>query len=1022
MYKLNSIFSFAGALVLFICSANYNILMAQAVSNAEQRLESAKNAYHSDNAVLANRKFESFINDYCPIDEYSEYCFDAKLYRSRIARVKNNLDDAEEMLADLERFVDNKLNGDVSKLTLVFAQNVFLAYQWSNLSLSEKWTQKILDILDKQDALSVLSKAWAYTAIGHHESMAGNYREAISSYQKGIECTESINNIEITGDLLIVIHNNLGIPYRRLGEPLKAKGHYQKSLDVIREVHGEKHIEVATAYNNIGTVYYSLQDIGQAAEYFARAAGIIESILGPHHDRIGASLNNAGVSYYTLGDYERAAHFLERAQRVKEENLGMGHLETAIGYSNLASLHIQNEDYSAAEDNYLRSISVRKNIYGDSHPQLVKPKLWLGRLYAYHLGRPDEAHRNYEKALEIGMERLGETHPDVAEAYFLMGESYYNQQDYNEARKFFRRSAELLYGEYQLNETPDLDRPVTDPVKLIRVLNYKANLLKETSGGFDKQNYLTALHTLDWAADLVDLMQVSFKNEASKLRLIDQNYAIYTDAVEILATLYEESGREEYKERIFEYLEKSRSRISLELIQQVSARTYSGVSREVIDEETGINTQITRLQQKLYEEQEKGLEINKDLIVAYQDSVFRKKRELEKFTRNLEESYPDYYALKYDQSVLSLQEAKNLLEDDESIISYMFGKEKLLAFVITASEANVVELGPAGEVNTALGTVREGVLNGNTRDYIQSAHSLFENLFEPVQPFLSGNKVLIMADQKLHYLPFEMLLSEKPDHEEFHKMPYLLRKYSFSYIPSVTIFNSMDNRKPKNPRNLLAIAPFSSEIIRPDDEGLNVQYASSIGPLFLTKYETQTITGLFQESRTWGEYFRPQKTELLMGSDATVKQFGEVNLSDFNFIHFATHAFIDEDNPERSGIMLYPDGEESGIAFVGDIYNMEFNADLIVLGACDTGLGTTAKGEGLIGFTRAFIYAGASNLAVSMWKANDQPTAYLMIDFYGYIRDGYSYSEAMRMAKLNIINRPHFAHPVNWAAFTLTGR
>lgn len=1022
MFKSYSVNTLVGTCVLIFCTTNFDVLLAQATSGAAERLEAAKKAYHADEPEMVNRKFQSLIDDFCSVEEYSELCFEAKLYRSRIGRTKNNLDDAEKMLADLESFVDVRLNGDVNKLTLVFAHRVFLAYQRSSLSESEKWARKVREMLEAHDTLSAFSQAWAYSAIGHHESMAGNYRDAISSYYKGIECAETINNIEKTGDLLIAIHNNLGIPYRRLGEPLKAKEHYQKSLDVIREVHGEKHLEIATAYNNIGTVYYTLQDIGQAAEYFARAAGIIESILGPHHNRLGASLNNAGVSYYTLGDYENAAHFLERAQRVKEENLGMDHLETAIGYSNLASLHIQNEDFSAAEGNYVRSISVRKNIYGDSHPQLIEPKLRLGMLYAYHLDRPEDAQRNYEKALVIGIERLGETHPDVAEAYFLLGENYYNQQYYKEARKFFRRSIELLYGEYQLNETPDFDRPVTDPVKLIRVLNYKANLIKAKTGGFDKQTYLTALHTLDWAADLVDLMQASFKNEASKLRLIDQNYAIYTSAVEILATLYEESGRVEYKERIFEYLEKSRSRISLELIQHVSARSYSGVPREVIDEETEINKQITRLQQQLYEEQEKGLEVNNDLIMAYQDSIFRKKRELEKFTRNLEESYPDYYALKYDQSVLSLQEAKNLLADDESIISYMFGKEKLLALVITASEANVVKLGPSDAVNSALGTVREGVLNGNTKDYIQSAHSLFENLFEPVQPYLSGNKVLIMADQKLHYLPFEMLLAEKPDHGEFHMMPYLLRDYTISYIPSATIFNSMDNRRPQNPRNLLAIAPFSSEIIRPEDEGLNVQYASSIGPLFLTKYETQTITGLFNERRTWGEYFRPQKTELLTGSDATLKRFGEINLSEYNFIHFATHAFIDENNPEHSGIMLYPDGDGSGVAFVGDIYNMEFNADLIVLGACDTGLGTTAKGEGLIGFTRAFIYAGASNLAVSMWKANDQPTAYLMIDFYDYIRDGYSYSEALRMAKLNIIRRPHFAHPVNWAAFTLTGR
>ena len=213
-----------------------DVLMAQAPSNAWQSLEVAKKAYHADEPETANRKFQGIIDDYCTADEYSDLCFEAKLYKSRIARTQNNLDEAEQMLANLERFVNDNLNGDVNELTLVYAHNVFLAYQRSSLSQSGQWAHKVREVLGAHEELSSLSQAWAYTALGHHESMAGNYRDAISYYQKGIECTEVINNIEKTGDLLIAIHNNLGIPYRRLGEPLKAKGHYQKSLEVIRKV------------------------------------------------------------------------------------------------------------------------------------------------------------------------------------------------------------------------------------------------------------------------------------------------------------------------------------------------------------------------------------------------------------------------------------------------------------------------------------------------------------------------------------------------------------------------------------------------------------------------------------------------------------------------------------------------------------------------------------------------------------------------------------------------------------------
>ncbi|CAN5142932.1 tetratricopeptide repeat protein [soil metagenome] len=1021
MYKFYSAFITTVAVILFLCSSLGEKLLAQTGSSAELRFGHAMMAYDSTDHLLATQKFQQIIDDYCSMAEYGSLCFEAKLILTSITRAQTNLDEAGKMLADLKDFVLTNLDGDINKLVHVYAHNVFLANQQSNLENSQKWATKLREVT-RNNEVETLPLAWSYSALGHNESMAGNYRQAITYYREGIELAESINDRDQTGRLLISIYNNLGIPYRRIGEPLKAMEQYQKSLDIIREVHGDDHIEIGTAYNNIGTIYYIMQDIGQAAEYFVRAAGIVESNLGPDHSRLGASLNNAGVSYYSLKNYELAARYLERAQRVKEEDLGLDHIETAIGYSNLASIHIQNEDYSAAESNYLRSIEVRKNVYGDSHPQLIDPIFRLGKLYANQLDNLAGAREQYELALSICIDRLGETHPEVAHANFLIGKTYYKQQNYDEARRLFQRSIELLYGEYALNEKPDMERPVTEPVKLIQVLHYKSKLFREKSEKFNETNYQLALHALDWAVDIVDLLQNSYQNEASKLRLIDQNYSIYTDAIEILAALYLDSKNEQYKERIFEYMEESRSRVSLELIQQVSARTFAGVPEEIIKEDEELNSQITRLQHLLYSEQEKGIDKNSDLLIAYQDSVFRKKRELEQFTRNLEQEYPAYFTLKYDQSVLSLNEAQALLNDDETIVSYVFGEEKIHAYIVTPTEANVVELGKTVDVNDFITGIRDEVISGKTKGYINSAHALYKHLFEPVEPFLSGDKVLIMADQRLHYLPFELLLTGLPDHEDFQEMPYLLNNYTISYIPSATIFNTMIERRPDNPRNLLAVAPFSSEIIRPEDGALDVQYASTLGPLFLTKYETQSITGLFQERRSWSEYFRPQRTKLLMESDATLEQFSKIELSKYNFIHFATHAFINENNPQYSGIIMYPHENDAGIAYVADIYNMEFNADLVVLGACDTGLGTTFRGEGLIGFTRAFIYAGASNLAVSMWKVNDQATAYLMIDFYDYIRDGYSYSEALRLAKLNIINKPHLADPVNWAAFILTGR
>jgi CHAT domain-containing protein len=190
----------------------------------------------------------------------------------------------------------------------------------------------------------------------------------------------------------------------------------------------------------------------------------------------------------------------------------------------------------------------------------------------------------------------------------------------------------------------------------------------------------------------------------------------------------------------------------------------------------------------------------------------------------------------------------------------------------------------------------------------------------------------------------------------------------------------------------------------------------------LTAYETNQISDIFKNSRSLLNFINPEKVTVFQDSEATKSQFQRQNLSNYGYIHFATHAFVNETNPDLSGIVLQGEGEENGILYVSDIYNLQLNADLVVLGACETGLGSVHKGEGMIGFTRAFKYAGASNLVVSMWRVSDQPTARLMISFYEKVKEDLSYSEALQFAKQQLIENPETAHPIHWAAFVLNGR
>lgn len=1010
-YRYESI-TFIICIVLCLCTANPGIAQNSPFDNQDFR--EARKLFDSDKIDEAKAKFEILVKEQCRNGGDSGICFEAKIILSSIAGRNGNYEAKEALARELSDYVSNHLDNELYYRARIARLWLYHSISQTEPDEADAWANELQEIIateeNDQQTLAV-----AHNAIGYYEDMLGNYEVAIHHYNTAIEMAKNVNSYEETDRLLLQAHNNLGVSYKNMGMLDEAKREYELSLDIIHRLYPDKNVSEAGAYINIGSIHYSKGDFGLAVEYFWRSVEIYRSLTGNFGGNLGASLNNLAASHYMLGNYVKSADSFEEAQRLKEENLGYDHPETAIGYSNLAAIHILNSDFEAARENIERSIKVREAIYGSDHPNLIDPKIRLGNLYNQNLAQYDEARIHYQSALDIANERLGETHPDVTDIYLQIGKTYIEDGKYSNAEKYLDSAIKNIYGSYDFDQELDLDRAISNPLTFVLALSYKARLLKERNEEISVKDYEHALMALEWAADLVDILQQSFKNEASKLQLVESNYSVYTDAVEIIAALYEETGSDAFKDRIFEIIEKSRSRVTLELIQKVNARNYAGVSEEILEEESNLNNQITRLQQHLFQEENEGLEKNSVRITALRDSIFQ-------YKRKLEDEFPSYYSLKYDQSVIDRREAQILLHDDEVALNYVLGTARAYVLVISKNDINLVELGETSEINSLVLKLKEQVLTNKTEAYKKTAHELYEQLIQPLEEHAYGKKLLVMADQTLHYLPFELLLKEVPDHNQFHRFPFIIHDYTISYIPSVTLLGEMKTRASEDPRNLLAVAPFSNDIEPETREFMDHRYADNVSPLLLTRYETRAISEQFASRRSWNEYLRPQQTRLLLGNEATYSRFAGTNFTDYNFIHFATHAFINEESPEYSGILLYPEEGNSGVAYVGDIYNMEFNADLVVLGACRTGLGSIYKGEGLIGFTRAFIYAGASNLVVSMWKVSDQPTAYLMIDFYDLIRQGYGYSEALRQAKLNLIEKPQFSDPVNWAAFTLIGR
>ena len=320
------------------------------------------------------------------------------------------------------------------------------------------------------------------------------------------------------------------------------------------------------------------------------------------------------------------------------------------------------------------------------------------------------------------------------------------------------------------------------------------------------------------------------------------------------------------------------------------------------------------------------------------------------------------------------------------------------------------------DLDKQLSTLRNAIFYSVENTYTATAFTLYEQLFPKKLPS-SVKKLVIIPDGRLGTIPFEALLTQKmPNNSKnFKDFPYLIKRFEVAYTYAATLFyQNVKKEQNELAEQIFLCAPVNFESENPNEVALRHSLAS----LPNTETEVQKIEQLFVTQGFKAEVFLRKKAQ-----EATLKndQFKKSK-----YIHFATHGVVNETSPELSQIFLAATAnqKEDGNLYSGEIYNLAINADLVTLSACQTGLGKITKGEGIIGLTRALLYAGSRNVVVSLWKVADESTAILMIDFYKVLLEKHkgNFSASLRQSKINMINEGKFSKPYYWSPFVLIGQ
>ncbi|MBI1767500.1 MAG: CHAT domain-containing protein, partial [Bacteroidetes bacterium] len=336
-----------------------------------------------------------------------------------------------------------------------------------------------------------------------------------------------------------------------------------------------------------------------------------------------------------------------------------------------------------------------------------------------------------------------------------------------------------------------------------------------------------------------------------------------------------------------------------------------------------------------------------------------------------------------------------------AVISYFIAEKnkKLYQFVITSKKFRIIARTLPEDFDRSCKGFINSLLYSDFETY-QNAQSLAKLLRPKVTR--SVKNIVVIPSGRLGSLPIEAMPLKKITGNHFKSVSFFIDRWAISYEFAAGLMLQKSKEKiNKKSSGIFLCAPVHFT----ENQNLN--------DLLGTEREVDAIAKLF-----------PNQSKVFTYANANEATLKSKEVQNYSYLHLATHGIVDSSDPSQSEIFLNSSGSEDGNLFCREIYNMNMSADLVVLSACETGLGKFSKGEGVIGLSRALTYAGAKNIIVSFWKVSDESTAELMISFYKHLieNDNQSFSEAIRQAKIDIIKTEKYSSPYYWAPFVLIGK
>jgi CHAT domain-containing protein/Tfp pilus assembly protein PilF len=819
----------------------------------------------------------------------------------------------------------------------------------------------------------------------------GDTTSALGYYDRALVLARSVGDKNIEADTLITTGQSYGI----LGDTRRSIETYKQALALAREIKDRTLESIAVV--SLGFVSDAGGDKQSALNYYNEALPVVRALADPRGE--STVLINIGAVHHSLGDADRAIEYFEQALPLIVK-LGDARRESA-GLNNLAAAYNTLGNQQKAIETYKKSLVIKLKA-GDRLGEAITLDSLAG-IYS-DLGDKQNALGLYTQSLTIARELKARGRE--ASTLSNIGRLYLSQNDFQKSFEYFSHSLPIR-------------REVGD------IFGESKTLSNQAQAERGRGNLNEALGLIGQSIKIIESVRASLVSPDLRASYFAASQEYYRFQISLLMAMHTAGAGKGYDALALQTVERSRARGLLDILNEAKNEVRQGVDPALIEREKKLRFELNakdgeRRKAKITAEAAALDKDIQDLSASYQD-----------LQTEIRLKNPRYAALVQPQP-LGLTEMQRLLDADTLLLAYSLGSDESFLWVVSQSSLKTFRLPKQAVIESKARAFYDAAKNqeksGEAKD---AAADLGKILLGPAIAELGKKRLAVIADGILDYIPFAALTTSASTGP-------LIIDHEIVNLPSASVLASLRRdtagRKPA-PK---AVAVFADPVF--DVSDTRVIADENKGPknvdrdIDLSRAVRDTGTngvlprlpGTRREAATILSFAPESARRREVDFAASIESVRNAETSNYRIIHFATHGLLNSVNPELSGIVLSLVDEKGnprdGFLRLNEIYNLKMPADLVVLSACQTALGKNIKGEGLVGLTRGFMFAGSPRVVASLWTVDDQATSELMKHFYeGILKSKKSPAAALRDAQITMLRSKRFNSPYFWAGFTIQG-